>query len=43
MDVNETVHTVRVRFDQKMQSHSEKIAPCERALNHNKITIVEFP
>ena len=32
MDVNDTVHTVRLRFDVKMQSHSEKIVPCERAL-----------
>ena len=32
MDVNDTVHTVGLRFDLKMQSHSEKIAPCERAL-----------
>ena len=31
MDVNDTVHTVRLRFDFKMQSHSEKITPCERA------------
>ena len=31
MDVNDTVHTVRLRFDYKMLSHSEKIAPCERA------------
>ena len=33
MDVNDTIHSVRLRFDSKMQSHSEKIAPCERALN----------
>ena len=32
MDVSDTVHTVRLRFDKKMQSNSEKIAPCERAL-----------
>ena len=31
MDVSDTVHTVRLRFDLKMQSHSEKIAPCERS------------
>ena len=30
MDVNDTVHTVRLQFDYKMQPHSEKIAPCER-------------
>ena len=32
MDVNDTVHTVKLQFDLKMLSHSEKIAPCERAL-----------
>ena len=32
MDVNDTVHTVRLRFDLKMQLHSEKIGPCEWAL-----------
>ena len=30
MDVNDTFHAVRLRFDLKM--HLEKIAPCERAL-----------
>ena len=33
MDVNDTVHTVRLQFDLKMQSQSEKIASCERALS----------
>ena len=32
IDVSDTVHTVRLQFDVKMQSHSEKIAPCERTL-----------
>ena len=32
MDINYTVHTVILRFYVKMQSHSEKIALCERAL-----------
>ena len=31
MDANDTVHTVRLQFDVKMQSQLEKIAPCERA------------
>ena len=30
-DVNDTVHTVRLQCDSKMQSQSEKIASCERA------------
>ena len=32
MDVNYTVHTVRLQFDLKMLSHIGKIAPCERTL-----------
>ena len=31
MGVNDTVHTVRLQFDLKIQSHSEKNAPCEWA------------
>ena len=37
MDVSDTVHTVTLRFVSKTQSHSEKIAPCERALKQKQI------
>ena len=43
MDVNDTVHTVSLRFDWIMLSHLGKIAPCERAFRWKKQKKCNWP
>ena len=37
MHVNDTVHTVRLRFDEKNAIALRKIAPCERTFRYTQI------